>query len=182
METQSNKPVERQTINNLPKFLNPPPPPKSKIYDDQELAVNIGKYIVSCDPAVEGADHSVEYCQVGETWFENIYQLREYINYTSEDRYLKDALQTTIDKGYHLNDGNLWEFIYNPCRYESAPMTLSIHRAKEGAEAAMQAHKDQVKAEFNDMYHNSEYPVDMVVDMEWDDNQYWDIKPIKIEE
>jgi len=123
-----------------------------------------------------------DYCQVHEVWFSSLEQIKEYLRCTSSDRYLKDALQTTIDKGYHLTDGNLWEFIYNPERHESCPITLSIHRTKEGAEEAMQAHKDKVKEEFDDMYHNPDYPVDMVVNMEWDDNQYWDVKPIKIEQ
>lgn len=35
----------------------------------------------------------------------------------------------------------IFQFLYCPCIYESAWATISIHRTREGAEAAMEAHK-----------------------------------------
>ena len=122
------------------------------------------------------------YCQVEETWFTDLNQILVYLDAVSSDDYLKLCVHTSLKKGYNIQPDILYELIYNPDIHDSGPITLSIHRTKEGAEAAMQTHKDEIKYKFDEIYHNSEYPVDMVVDMEWDDNQYWDIKPIKIEE
>lgn len=115
-------------------------------------------------------------------WFTDLNQLKEYIRVLSDDKYLKDSLQKTIDKGYYLFDGTLYEFMYNPCYHESVSRTVSIHLTREGAEEAMQIHKDAIKAEFDDMYYNPEHPVDFVVeDMKWDDNIFWSIKETRIE-
>jgi hypothetical protein len=35
----------------------------------------------------------------------------------------------------------LYQFVYNPCIWESAPKTISIHLTKEGAEKAKKEHK-----------------------------------------
>lgn len=36
----------------------------------------------------------------------------------------------------------VWAFTYSPCKYESQAETISLHWSKEGAERAMEAHKD----------------------------------------
>jgi len=38
----------------------------------------------------------------------------------------------------------IYEFCYQPCTYESAPATMSIHRSLIGAYTAMKAHRLRV--------------------------------------
>ncbi len=152
--------MKKQTnsLNNLPKFQNPPQPPSPTVVARM-------------------------YCQVEETWFSDINQIKNYIDYFyPNDKYLKDTLRTTIQKGYNISNNALWKFIYNPDKYDSVPLTVSIHKTKEGAEKAMQIHKEQIKAEFDNTYNNLNHQIKLVVEMKWDDDQYWDIQEIKIEE
>lgn len=125
---------------------------------------------------------SADYYQVNEVWFSSIYQIKEYIRSTSNDENLKKCIQTTIDKGYELSDGNLYEAIYNPDIYDSVASTISIHRTREGAQKAVEMHKQQVKAAFDEIYNNPKYPAIMLVNMKYNDGCYWDIREIKIEE
>lgn len=46
----------------------------------------------------------------------------------------------------------VYEFLYCPCIYESASATMSIHSTREGAEMAMNEHKEKCKKEWDDMY------------------------------
>ncbi len=42
----------------------------------------------------------------------------------------------------------VFEFMYCSCIHESAWATMSIHRTREGAESAMNAHKEKAKADY----------------------------------
>lgn len=44
----------------------------------------------------------------------------------------------------------VYAFIYNPCIYESAPQTVSLHRTRKGAELAMELHKEGLRKEFEE--------------------------------
>jgi len=44
----------------------------------------------------------------------------------------------------------VYEAIYNPMIYESAGMTISIHRTRRGAEDAIRKHKAEKRKEFDE--------------------------------
>mgnify|MGYP006898468757 CR=1 FL=1 len=46
----------------------------------------------------------------------------------------------------------IYEFLYNPCIYESGYITISLHITKEGAIKAMKAHKAKEKRKFNKLF------------------------------
>lgn len=74
----------------------------------------------------------------------------------------------------------IYEALHNPEIHDSGYSTISLHKTREGAEQAIINHKIRVKKEFDDLYNNPEYPVDMVVKMKWDDNQNWYIRETEL--
>ncbi len=50
----------------------------------------------------------------------------------------------------------LYEFLYCPCIHESGWVTVSLHRTREGAQKALDSHKDSAKKEFNERYSKEE--------------------------
>jgi hypothetical protein len=48
-------------------------------------------------------------------------------------------------------NGFVYAFLYNDCIHESTWRTISTHYSKEGAEKAMQEHKQNKLDEFNEM-------------------------------
>ena len=50
------------------------------------------------------------------------------------------------------NNNMVYEFLYNDCIHESSYATISLHYSKEGAEKAMNDHKQKKLDEFNEMY------------------------------
>ncbi len=124
----------------------------------------------------------VNYYQVDETWFTNLQQIEYCLRSDSKYDWIIEQIQNTLDHGYNLFDGTLYEFLYNPMIYESSSQTVSIHRTQEGAKKAMQEHKDLVKAEFDNQWNNPDDPIEMIVDMKWDDDQSWSVRKVKIEE
>lgn len=60
----------------------------------------------------------------------------------------------------------VWEACYNPCVYESAWSTISLHKTEEGAKKAVELHK-----------HNLELAGDVIYD--W---QKWDVVQTKLME
>lgn len=150
--------MSRQTngLNNLPKFQNPPLPPEK----------------------------CVDYYQVDESsyYFGNLQQIKNALELNIDIQHIIEGIDESIELGYDLFDGTLYEFMYNPCYHESVSRTVSIHLTRKGAEEAMEDHKTLVKAEFDDIYYNPEYPVDFVVEnMKWDDDKFWSINETKIE-
>lgn len=46
----------------------------------------------------------------------------------------------------------LYEFLYNDCIYESSYATISIHHTKDGAEKAMNEHKEMCLKEYKEIF------------------------------
>jgi hypothetical protein len=63
-------------------------------------------------------------------------------------RAMSNNLQLNID----AVSGCLYAFLYNSCIHESSWATVSLHYSKEGAEKAMQEHKQKALDEFNEVY------------------------------
>lgn len=60
----------------------------------------------------------------------------------------------------------VFECLHCPCIYESAYATISIHKSREGAEAAMDAHRAKLKDEHDLLYEGLEsvHPYDFAMD------------------
>lgn len=72
----------------------------------------------------------------------------------------------------------IYEAIYNPCYYESAPCTLSIHKTKEGAQKTINEHRAKIIKEFEDLeLVTNEQPIEY-----WINDQYWDVKECEIKD
>jgi hypothetical protein len=69
----------------------------------------------------------------------------------------------------------LYAFIYCPCIYESDYSTVSIHYSKEGAEKAMNEHKEKALNEFNEWY-----IFDEIRTFEFGFGEDWDITEITV--
>lgn len=63
---------------------------------------------------------------------------------------------------------------YNDCIYESSFATLSVHLSKEGAEKAVQEHKDKKYKEWEGM------DEDFKEDFEFGWDKSWDVQEIEI--
>ena len=50
----------------------------------------------------------------------------------------------------------VYEALYNPMVHESSARTISIHLSKEGAEKAIEAHKNEKYFDFIQMYSNED--------------------------
>ena len=50
------------------------------------------------------------------------------------------------------NNNMVYEFLYCSCIHESSHATMSLHYSKEGAEKAMEDHKQKKLDEFNKLY------------------------------
>ena len=65
----------------------------------------------------------------------------------------------------------IYEFLYSSNRYESAGITMSLHKTKKGAEIAMEFHKNEIKKEHNAL--NGD-------DTKWTFNQWWGIRETEL--
>lgn len=63
---------------------------------------------------------------------------------------------------------------YNDCIYESSFATLSVHLSKEGAEKAVQEHKDKTYKEWEEM------PNDYKKEYKYDEDIAWKVREIEI--
>jgi hypothetical protein len=71
----------------------------------------------------------------------------------------------------------LYAFTYNPMIHESGYITVSIHRTREGAEKAMEWHRNECRNEWAEIYkavHRAE------IDHPFDAFQSWKVEEIKI--
>ena len=73
------------------------------------------------------------------------------------------------------NCGRLYAFLYNSCIHESSWATISLHYSKEGAEKAMQEHKEKALKEFNNAYEN-----DNPFDFKFGEHEDWDVQEVVI--
>lgn len=125
-----------------------------------------------------------------------IEKLKLYINNSTQEEIQADwdeVVESTkgIDwmKGYSTDNivvdsqfdtQTIYEALYCCDIHDSSYATLSLHKTRKGAEETIENHKQKIKAEFDDIYHNPEYPVDMVVEMKYDDNQVWTIRETEL--
>ena len=89
-------------------------------------------------------------------------KLKEYAKKRANDVYevdIEELQQLVIDGANWMKDNmELYEFLYNPMIEESGYITMSIHRNKEGAEKAMEEHKEKEEKEFEDLYKDDDKP------------------------
>lgn len=74
----------------------------------------------------------------------------------------------------------VYEALYCPCIYESSYGTLSIHITKDGAEAAIQKHKDQIKTEHDDSNTDLEKMGLEKLVHAWDAHQKWSVRETEL--
>ena len=89
-----------------------------------------------------------------------------------------DFLKTnneTAQLGIGAISGCLYAFLYNSCVHESSWATVSLHYSKEGAEKAMQEHKQKALDEFNEMYAN-----DNEFDFKFGEHEDWRVEPVEV--
>ena len=79
---------------------------------------------------------------------------------------------TEADFRHQLN--TLYAFLYNPMIHESIFGLVSLHRTREGAEKALEWHKNEVREEWKYRGADEEYPYDQF--------QSWHIEEIKIQD
>ena len=72
-------------------------------------------------------------------------------------------------------ENKIYAFLYCPNIYESAWATMSLHYSKEGAEKAMEEHKQKELEEWNQLYDEDE------VDFKFGECEDWKVEKIKIE-
>jgi hypothetical protein len=63
---------------------------------------------------------------------------------------------------------------YNDCIFESSSATLSVHLSREGAEKAIQEHKDEAYKEWEEM--DDDYKEDCTFD--WD--KWWGVDEVDV--
>lgn len=83
--------------------------------------------------------------------------------------------QETAQLGIAAVSGCLYAFLYNSCIHESSWATISLHYSKEGAEKAMQEHKQKKLDEFNEMYAN-----DNEFGFKFGEHEDWCLQPIEV--
>ena len=83
--------------------------------------------------------------------------------------------QESSQLGIGAVSGCLYAFLYNSCIYESGWTTVSLHYSKEGAEKAMQEHKQKELDEFNEMYAN-----DNEFGFKFGEHKDWCVRPIEV--
>jgi hypothetical protein len=72
----------------------------------------------------------------------------------------------------------LYEFVYSSCIHESAAGTMSLHRTRNGAEMAMEFHKEQARKGFEEMV--KDYKGNW--NLKFGEHEYWGVREIKIED
>ena len=96
-----------------------------------------------------------------------------------EPKKLTEALDIVLSevKKFRLGavSGCLYAFLYNSCIHESSWATVSLHYSKEGAEKAMQEHKQKALDEFNEMYAN-----DNEFDFKFGEHEDWCVEPVEV--
>ncbi len=83
--------------------------------------------------------------------------------------------QETVQLNIGAVSSCIYAFLYNSCIHESGWVTVSLHYSKEGAEKAMQEHKQKVLDEFNEMYAN-----DNEFGFKFGKNEDWRVEPVEV--
>lgn len=79
----------------------------------------------------------------------------------------------------------VYEFLYNSSCCESAAATISIHKTPKGAEMAMEFHKNEIKAKYEEDYPKDSKDKDIIYmrkHFTWDWDQYWGTREANLEE
>ena len=69
----------------------------------------------------------------------------------------------------------LYAFRYNSCVHENSYATVSLHYSKEGAEKAMQEHKQKELDDFNERYAD-----DNEFDFKFGEHEDWYVKTVEV--
>lgn len=84
-------------------------------------------------------------------------------------------LNELIEHEVSLRQGRLYAFLYNDCIHESSSETMSLHFSKEGAEKAMEEHKQKALDKFNKRYSkNNEFG------FKFGAHQSWCVEPVSV--
>ena len=87
------------------------------------------------------------------------------------DNEINDKVSEQSQKNESNTDtfsGYVYAFLYNDCIHESTWRTISTHYSKEGAEKAMQEHKQKELDEWNEMYEDdNEWGFKFGTDEDW---------------
>jgi hypothetical protein len=69
----------------------------------------------------------------------------------------------------------IYAFFYNPDTWESAAIIISLHLSKDGAEIAMQNHKQKESDEYDYAYRN-----DLELKGKYNENKSWSVIEINL--
>jgi hypothetical protein len=69
----------------------------------------------------------------------------------------------------------LYAFRYCSCIYESSWFTMSLHYSREGAEKAMNEHKNEELKKWNEMFE-----FDNEISFKFGDSEGWDIQEVEV--
>lgn len=75
----------------------------------------------------------------------------------------------------HAVSGCLYAFLYNSCIHESSWATVSLHYSIEGAEKAMQEHKQKALDEFNKRYGSDNF-----FGFKFGEHEDWCVEPVEV--
>jgi hypothetical protein len=79
----------------------------------------------------------------------------------------------------NMEINKVYEFCYTDCIHEGAPITISLHRTKKGAEMAMEHHKNEKYREWEEYKKCKEEDGDEYVH-EFGKNEYWGVNEREI--
>ena len=71
----------------------------------------------------------------------------------------------------------IYAFVYSSNTWESAAATMSLHKTKEGAEKAMESHREFMRKHYNEYFsekHKKQYPFGL--------DQSWGIEEIEVKD
>lgn len=71
--------------------------------------------------------------------------------------------------------GCVYAFLYNSCIHESSWATVSLHFSKEGAEKAMQEHRQKELDKFNKLYSQ-----DNNFDFKFGEHEDWRVETVEV--
>lgn len=120
--------------------------------------------------------HFVSYCHENysiEIPERVISEYKKYHNVSGRSKRLKDFSEM-VAKNVPVR-GYIYAFSYISCVHESVWQTISLHYSKEGAEKAMQEHKQRALDEFNKMYaEGNEFG------FKFGEHEDWHIEPVEV--
>lgn len=90
------------------------------------------------------------------------------------ETFIDKYTDSIMNKQVILNN-KVYAFLYCPCVPEESWGTISLHYSKEGAEKALEIHKQKALDEFNELYADNN-------ECGWKFGEYedWSVKPMKI--